>query len=80
MSHDHAKGRLQQRKNCASCSTQVTWNVRPVRPVLPVRPVRLATMMTMATMRNLEVVRKQVGGYMTRCERIAASISLNDES
>ena len=77
MSHDHAKGRLQQRKNCASCSTQVTWNVRPVRPVLP---VRLATRMAMATMRNLEVVHKQVGGYMTRYARIAASISLNDES
>ena len=37
----------------------------------------MATMMTMAPMRKLEVVHKQVGGYLTRCAHIAASIALN---
>ena len=37
------------------------------------------TTMTMATMRKLEVVHKEVGGYLTiRCVRIAASIALSD--
>ena len=40
----------------------------------------MMTMMTMATMRKLEGIHKQVRGYMTRCARSAASISLNDES
>ena len=34
----------------------------------------------MATMRMMEVVHKEVGGHLTRCARIAASIALNDES
>ena len=34
------------------------------------------TTMTMETMRKLEVLHQQVGGYLTTCARIAASISL----
>ena len=40
----------------------------------------ISTLMTIVFVRNLEVVHKQVGGYLTRCARIAASIALNDES
>ena len=37
------------------------------------------TTMPIATMRKLEVVHKQVGGYPTRCARVAALISLNSQ-
>ena len=36
--------------------------------------------MTILFGRKLEVVHKQVGGYLTRCARDAASIALNYES
>ena len=35
------------------------------------------TMMTILFGRKLEVVHKQVGGYLTRCTCVAASIALN---
>ena len=41
---------------------------------------RFSTMMTILFGRKLEVVHKQVGGYLTRCTRIAVSIALNYES
>ena len=41
---------------------------------------RFSTMMTILFGRKLEVVHKQVGGYLTRCARDAASIALNYES
>ena len=37
----------------------------------------MVTMITKSAMRKLEVVHKQVGGYLTRCAHIAASISMN---
>ena len=40
----------------------------------------ISTMMTIVFGRKLEVVHKQVGGYLTRCTRVAASIALNNGS
>ena len=37
----------------------------------------LDTLMTSVFLTKLEVVHKQVGGYLTRCAPIAASIALN---
>ena len=41
---------------------------------------RFSTMMTILFGRKLEVVHKQVGGYLTRYTHIAVSIALNYES
>ena len=40
----------------------------------------ISNMMSIVFVRKLECVYKQVGGYLTKCARIAASIALNDES
>ena len=37
----------------------------------------ISTLMTIMFVKKLEVVHKQVGGYLTRCASIAASIALN---
>ena len=49
---------------------------RPLAPAFPTRMI--STMMTIAFVRKSEVVHKQVGGYLTRCARIAASIAKID--